>query len=481
MSSRTSSPSTVSKPNPAEQGIESFEVESHSTDKEEDSCALTTGMREMNTGDTPNNKRKSPEEGEPPPKQVCESNSHSAMEVSSTEKDIPQTGNGGTDEVHCEKDQEKSLHPAEEKHEIQPHERVHSSGVPPPGPIQFTEITPTSVCLLWGPPDRVGGLQKFRVTCNGENRHDTDSTTLNSYNFSCLSPGKRYDFTVVTLGENDQLSQHVSATTYTEMPMPVELQVKVDTDSIQASWRKPEGLDKPTYVVSLCKNTTCCLRTITTTSEQYCFPNLDLDMTYTVGVSVTFENYRQGKVTTKSVKTVVPSPKRPKVESMTTSAVIKWSSPDGLHRLPHHFLVNVEGTEQTIRAHECSYNIINLKPGTDYTVNICTELEDGRRSEPVTADVHTFVPAPEEPIMDSQTATSVKIKWNPPHELHNIPHSFRVSGNGIDMPTNACNMNIKNLKPGTEYIFSICTKINERLSEAVFTKTQTGECHHMYT
>lgn len=85
----------------------------------------------------------------------------------------------------------------------------------------------------------------------------------------------------------------------------------------------------------------------------------------------------------------------------------------------------------------------------------------------------TVVPHPEKLKKVSVTATSAEIKWNSPCELHNIPHSFLVSVNGIDVPTNLCNITIPDLEPGTEYIINIVTKLNQKLSKPVALKVHT--------
>lgn len=84
--------------------------------------------------------------------------------------------------------------------------------VPPPGPIQIISVHPGSVSLAWGPPEKWSGPQKFKVTWNGEEMEIDSKLNTSIRN---LSPGKKYEFNVFTLGKNNQISTSVSTVTHT--------------------------------------------------------------------------------------------------------------------------------------------------------------------------------------------------------------------------------------------------------------------------
>ncbi|XP_045072859.1 uncharacterized protein LOC121560993 [Coregonus clupeaformis] len=88
--------------------------------------------------------------------------------------------------------------------------------LPPPGEIQFLSVTSDSVSLTWGPPEGLTGPQKFRVTwgCDGE-----ESSLRVEYGCNVeidgLQPGKKYQFSVATEGEDGRQSRWVSASVFT--------------------------------------------------------------------------------------------------------------------------------------------------------------------------------------------------------------------------------------------------------------------------
>lgn len=84
--------------------------------------------------------------------------------------------------------------------------------------------------------------------------------------------------------------------------------------------------------------------------------------------------------------TEIPVPEHVTVNSVTTSSVsLSWKEPPEIKQIPHSFLVSyeTEGTEPlSISSASCSADITSLKPGTEYTVRVYTELHHGRKSQP---------------------------------------------------------------------------------------------------
>ncbi|CAB1326950.1 unnamed protein product, partial [Coregonus sp. 'balchen'] len=87
--------------------------------------------------------------------------------------------------------------------------------LPPPGEIQFLSVTSDSVSLSWGSPEGMTGPQKFIMTwgCDGEERSLRVEDGCN-IEIDGLQPGKKYQFSVATEGEDGSRSRWVSESVF---------------------------------------------------------------------------------------------------------------------------------------------------------------------------------------------------------------------------------------------------------------------------
>ncbi|XP_076145044.1 uncharacterized protein LOC143127428 isoform X2 [Alosa pseudoharengus] len=386
-------------------------------------------------------------------------------EKSASEKDIPKE-----DTLVADNQQPEPLSPSKSGSDDTLERKIQSTDkqipVPPPGPIQFTSVKPDSVSLLWGPPNGLTEFQKFRVTCNGQLLKGRENVIGLNTEFPYLFPGMKYEFTVATVGKDGQQSKCVSASTYTEIPAPKELMVKLDESPALVTWKKLEELDQPTYVVSLCREGYC-LHTAKTKNTEYQLLDIDPKRMHTVRVSVALENGSQGTVATQCIHA---GPDNVRTVSVTaTTAKLEWSW-EGRDQCPHNFLISYhsKGTEpKTNTAKSCSTVIKDLKPGTDYTVSVCSKLQDGGKSLPSKITFQTSVPKPVNLQKVGVASTSASLKWSSPREMGKITHRFVVSysikGTEKKVFTDVCKIDL-DLEPGTDYSVSICTQFNDRLS-----------------
>ena len=75
-----------------------------------------------------------------------------------------------------------------------------------------------------------------------------------------------------------------------------------------------------------------------------------------------------------------------------SSASLSWLVSPEMKQTPHSFLVSYqsEGTEpKSISTESCSTDITGLKPGTEYTVRVYTELQHGGKSQPASVQMKT--------------------------------------------------------------------------------------------
>ncbi|XP_055766467.1 fibronectin-like [Salvelinus fontinalis] len=90
---------------------------------------------------------------------------------------------------------------------------------------------------------------------------------------------------------------------------------------------------------------------------------------------------------------VLPAPDQLTVDSVdTTSAAVSWNQPPGLDQTKHHYQISYRcsGTEPHITTTSShSITLCGLKPGTEYSVTVCTVLENEKQSKLVLTTLTT--------------------------------------------------------------------------------------------
>ncbi|KAG9328373.1 hypothetical protein JZ751_014433, partial [Albula glossodonta] len=177
-------------------------------------------------------------------------------------------------------------------------------------------------------------------------------------------------------------------------PPPGKIQFSsVESDSVSLSWEVPEGVDiqslrfRVTYI-SATEQHNCKVIGVNNIKIQ----SLSAGKEYTFNVATIGDKGTQSQHVYATVTTVIPKPLGLRVDSVTmTSLSLCWSEPHGLDQTPR-FLVSYcsPGTKpQPIFTASCSTVLLNLQPGTQYTVNVCTVLENGEQSEAVSQTIYT--------------------------------------------------------------------------------------------
>nr|XP_023993010.1 tenascin-R-like [Salvelinus alpinus] len=191
------------------------------------------------------------------------------------------------------------------------HKTLASDDVlPPPGDIQVLLLTSDSVSLSWSSPQGIKGSHKFRVTweCDGET---SSSRVKDVYHLkiSSLQPGKKYQFSVATEGEDGRQSRWASASLFTVVP-PRDLKVDHLKDtSFTLHWTKAEGMEKvpQRFLIFYCipgtglhaENTKDCHTT---------FSNLQPGTEYTVSISTVLNNGEESEPVSTTICTIKRSP-----------------------------------------------------------------------------------------------------------------------------------------------------------------------------
>ncbi|KAG9330280.1 hypothetical protein JZ751_025876 [Albula glossodonta] len=129
---------------------------------------------------------------------------------------------------------------------------------------------------------------------------------------------------------------------------------------------------------------------------------------------------------------------------------------------------NSRGPRESITTDENSTVLSHLRPGTEYSISVCTVLQrTGLESEPVPITVCTEPSAPERLRVEEVRSRSVRLCWDTPTKMVGVSYTYRITytcdGEEPKEQTtgsNSSTADLCDLKPGVEYSFSICTVLH---------------------
>ncbi|XP_058868468.1 tenascin-X-like isoform X2 [Acipenser ruthenus] len=406
----------------------------------------------------------------------------------------------------------------------------------PPGEIKIDSVGSDSVSLNWDSPDNMDGIpHSFYITHSSSDESQQDSITApsNSTVISKLRPGREYTFTVTTVLENGTQSMPVSTAVCTRKdtfsttqkpPPPGEIKIdSVESDSVSLSWGSPDNMDEipHTFYITYSSSDESHQDSITAPSNSTVISKLRPGREYTFTVTTELENGTQSMPVSTAVCTKPPPPVDIKIESVGSDSVfLSWDSPHIMDGIPHSFYMIYSisdrshqdsitapsnstamlrpGTEYTFTITTELENgiqsmptviyiiISKLRPGREYTFTVTTELENGTQSMPVSTAVCTKPAPPGEIKIDSVESDSVSLSWGSPDNMDEIPHTFYITYSSSDeshqdyitAPSNSTV--ISKLRPGREYTFTVTTELENGIqslpvSTYVCTKPSTGE------
>uniref|UniRef100_A0A8C7JRW9 Fibronectin type-III domain-containing protein n=1 Tax=Oncorhynchus kisutch TaxID=8019 RepID=A0A8C7JRW9_ONCKI len=268
------------------------------------------------------------------------------------------------------------------------------------------------------------------------------------------------------------------------LPPPGDIQVLLLTlDSVSLSWSSPQGLTGPqTFRVTWgCDGETSSTRV----KDVYHLKisSLRPGEKYQFNVATEGEDGRQSRWVSASISTVLPAPDQLTVDSVdTTSAAVSWSQPPGLDHTQHHYKISYccPGIKPHITTTSSpSITLCDLKPATEYSVTVCTVLENGKQSQLVLTTFTTVLPAPDQLTVDSVDTTSADVCWNQPPGLDQTQHHYQISyhcpGTEVHITTTSSpSITLSDLQCGTQYSVTVCTVLeNGKQSRLVSTTLTT--------
>ncbi|KAL1023641.1 hypothetical protein UPYG_G00043900, partial [Umbra pygmaea] len=350
-----------------------------------------------------------------------------------------------------------------------------------PEKFQVVLLSSDSVSLSWSSPQGVEGPETFRVTweCNCEEM--SSRVKGHHLEISGLKPGEKYLFTVATEGDDGQLSNCISTTLTTVVP-PRDLEVyDLDNTSFTLHWTKGEGMEKlpQRFLITYCSPGTDLEPRAVNTEDCYrTFSNLQPGTEYSVSVVTVLNTKEESEPVYVTIQTLLPAPDQLTVDQVdTTSATVIWNQPPGLDQTHHHYQISYQcpGTEPHISTtSSTSITLSDLKPATEYSVTVCTVMDNGKESKLVSTTLNT-----NELTVDSVDTTSATVIWNQPPGLDQTHHHYQISYQcpGTEphiTTTSSPSITLSDLKPATEYSVSVSTVMDDgKKSQLVTTDLTT--------
>ncbi|KAG9345608.1 hypothetical protein JZ751_008752 [Albula glossodonta] len=241
----------------------------------------------------------------------------------------------------------------------------------------------------------------------------------------------------------------------------------VTSHSVSLSWRRPADVkDVLTYMVSYYSLGNQ-KKYSSTTSTSVVILNLKPAVLYTF--TVKSHDHKGCKIldVSNTAHTELSVPGKLKVDSTdVTSATLSWSKPHGMEGTKHQFLVTFcSGAEpRQLSTSSLRATLSGLQPGTEYTATVSTVM--GKRMSAAVSETFCTKPSPPQMInITSLEATSVTLAWGRPSGMKSSPHKFRVTWSQSGRPrlpiiTKDNQAILSELKPGSEYTFSVCTVLD---------------------
>ncbi|XP_038856252.1 fibronectin-like isoform X1 [Salvelinus namaycush] len=272
------------------------------------------------------------------------------------------------------------------------------STVVPPRDLKIDHLEETSFTLHWSKAEGMEKVpQRFLIShCILGTDPRAANTDHCNKTFSNLQPGTEYTVSVATVLSNGEQSEPVSTTVCTILPAPDQLTVdSVDTTSAAVSWSQPPGLDQTQHHYQISYHCPGTEPHITSTSSpSITLSDLQGGTKYSVTVCTVLENGKQSQLVSTNLTTILPAPDQLTVDSVdTTSAAVSWNQPPGLDQTQHHYQISYHcpGTEPHITTTSShSITLSDLKPATQYSVTVCTVLENGKQSQLVSTNLTTI-------------------------------------------------------------------------------------------
>uniref|UniRef100_A0AAV2KQM8 Uncharacterized protein n=1 Tax=Knipowitschia caucasica TaxID=637954 RepID=A0AAV2KQM8_KNICA len=154
---------------------------------------------------------------------------------------------------------------------------------------------------------------------------------------------------------------------------------------------------------------------------------------------------------------------------------LSWEPPAGEVQNYSVTCSSGEDVVQEVQTEETSVTIRDLRPGQQYLFSVCAQLQR-LQSEAAETSTHTKPGQPGAFTVSDIRADCVTLSWEPPAgEVQNYSVTCS-SGEDVvqEVQTEETSVTIRDLRPGQQYLFSVCAQLQRLQSEAAETSTHTN-------
>ncbi|XP_075325609.1 receptor-type tyrosine-protein phosphatase beta [Odontesthes bonariensis] len=343
--------------------------------------------------------------------------------------------------------------------------------------LTITEITTSSISLNWIKPLGQSPFYKVQWTDGNITRSSSQAeTNITIYN---LTAGVQYGIDVTAVaGDNETKGKATTVSVYTKPEVVRDLTVTgLTTSSLFVNWTKPKG-NSSFYRVQWTDGEISGSVNVSDTFKD--ITNLTAGVQYKITVTaVAGDGHTEGQNTTVSKYTRPGAiPTAHSININTSTIVLNWTSPTG-----QVFRYKVEwskaGDSRVLHTNDTSATLLDLIPGTNYTINITAVAGDNKtEGEPHKIQV-TTKPAEVANLAVVDVATSsVLLNWTKPQgnaEFYQIQWYSKNHGSNSNN-TNETYFIIKSLVPGVLYNISVTAVVwlveGKAVSKSTFTRPE---------
>ncbi|XP_023794835.1 fibronectin-like [Cyanistes caeruleus] len=272
-----------------------------------------------------------------------------------------------------------------------------------------------------------------------------------------LTAGREYDFCVSTKSGKMLSSFYHIAGVKTCLAAPLKVREGDVTDtSIQLSWDHADG-DFEQYEVT-CTNCESAFKVQKVKQETATFSNLSPGKLYSFAIRTEKEGFRDSIFVTKEIETVPSAVKYLNGSRDSESITVTW--PPAQSMFDGYVLsINskVFSEKKMLPAVVRMHKFEHLLPGTDFLINIVT-TNGLKRSRPTVLKISTYPDPPSDLQVFGQEENTVYFSWKLPRGGFDMFQLSYCQMNNEKMLTRTIYDSravVKNLTPGTEYIFQL--------------------------
>eukprot|EP00063_Salmo_salar_P005253 XP_013980088.1 PREDICTED: receptor-type tyrosine-protein phosphatase eta-like isoform X1 [Salmo salar] len=336
----------------------------------------------------------------------------------------------------------------------------------PPGPLNITERTTSSLCVQWKTPGLMTGAPdisyniSYLSTGTGASSQSTSSLR---HNLLSLSSGTFYTITVITVGPQNLGSAPVNTSGYT-LPNPVvSLTVSpLSTSSVKLQWTDPVDVKSYYSYRVQYSNATGPVGEKTVITSSAVVPGLEPGTGYTFTVTTVAAAGTNGILEQTFSYTKPKAVSNLMVEDLNTTAIkLSWSEQDD-HKPTYSYLVTVSkrgsmvaNVSTTVK----SYTFTHLQPGDSYTFSVVTVVQ-GVKSDAAETTSYTK-PGVVTNIATTGTTNTMNVTWDAPVgqvDSYTVTiYNNNVMENSHTISNDSLELVFQNLKPGKVYVVRVVT------------------------